>query len=314
MSELARIATQIRKLDSLIFRMNQTFQENADHPVLPHNIQGIEALRRQLKRRFAKLADRRWQDVCTYNLHAQGDEFITVRGLVAALGGFHNALSLTVDAVMQGRPKDRGHISNFAAEHAAMRLAYTDSGDESGDFRFAMIVERAKELFEPVNQSIDKLFSLAECDDTPQIHRYAQELGPAPIRALADWCHQHVRSDLDANLDWVTGGNVNRTLAKTASQWQELKEMIELVSDDLTEEVEVVGTLIAANIKTRGFVIQADKDYISGKFKEGVVSKSNTASIPKDYKFVLERTERRNYATESTSITYSLNALNPIRS
>ncbi|MEE4209426.1 MAG: hypothetical protein V2I43_09190 [Parvularcula sp.] len=314
MSELARIANQIKKLDSLIFRMNRKFQENPDHPAMPHNIQGLEATRRQLQNRFLKLADRQWQDVCTYNLRAHDDSFISVRSLSSALTGFNTALSLTVDAVMQGRPKDRGHLSSFASDHAALRLGYTDSGPNSGDFAFTMVVERGKELFEPVNASIDKLFSLAECDDTPQIHNYAQELGPAPIRAVAEWCHQHVRSGLDARLNWVQGTDIKRTLAKSVEQWQELKENIELVSDSMTEQVEVVGTLIAANIKTRAFVVQSEKDYISGKFREGVVSKGNTASIPKDYKFVLERTERRNYATERTSVSYTLVALNPIRS
>ena len=314
MSELARIANQIKKLDSLIYRMNQTLQENDDHSALPHNIQGMEAMRKQLKRRFVKLADRKWHDVCTYDLHAQDEMFISVKNLAATLGGFHSALSLTVDAVMQGRPKDRGHISSCAAEHAALRLGYTDSGESSGDFSFTMVVERGKDFFEPVNASIDKLFSVAECNDTSQLHRYAQELGPAPIRAVADWCHQHVKSDLDSCLNWVKGSDVKRTLLKTTGQWQELKEIIELVSDSMTQQIEIIGTLIAANTKTRAFVIQSEKDYISGKFREGVVSKSSTASIPKDYKFVLDQTEQRNYATERTSVTYTLVDLSPVNS
>ena len=66
MSELARIALQLRKLDSLLFRSNRELQSSPDSETLALNIPGMEALRRQLKRRFEVIAGKRWLDVCDY--------------------------------------------------------------------------------------------------------------------------------------------------------------------------------------------------------------------------------------------------------
>ena len=78
------------------------------------------------------------------------------------------------------------------------------------------------------------------------------------------------------------------------------------MSDSLTETVEISGMRIAANYKTRAFVIQSGEDYIHGRFRENVISRSNVAQIPKDYRFIIEKTMRRNYATDRASTEYVL--------
>lgn len=314
MSEIARIANQIKKLDSLIFRTSRTLQEHPDHAILPLNIQGMEATKRQLKRRFQALSNRHWVDVCRYDLNAKEDGFIPLKGVVTTLNGFQCALGVTLDAVISGKPKTSAHLSIEGAEQSTMRLGYTEGGDRSGDFAFTMVVEKRKELFEPINDSINKLLSIAECEDTPHIHRFAEELGPAPIRAVADWSNYHVKSNMDSRLDWVRESKIERTLNMSVDKWSQLKETIDMVSDKITEEVEVLGTLIAANIKTRAFVIQAEHETIAGKFEDGVINRNNAASIPRDYKFHLKRTEHKNYATERTTVKYTMVALTPFNS
>lgn len=314
MSEIARLANQLRKLESLIFRSNRALKETPKDAYLPHNIQGLESLRRQLEARFQVLASRSWLDVCQYGITTHSDEFISIRELTDTLGGFHTAVGLTLDALINGRPKDRARISKTAGQEASLRIGYPRGGDQSGELSFTMVVEKRKDLFEPVNESINTIFEIAEAHDTPQIFDYSQKLGPAPIRAIADWSYLHAKHSIDSRLDWVRERKVERTLAKTSEQWMELKDMIAMVSDDFVDEIQVVGTLIAANVKTGAFVIQAEDQQISGKFKEGVITQGRTASIPKDYKFTIERKERKNYATERTTVTHTLLALSTLRS
>lgn len=311
MSEIARIANQIKKLDSLIFRTSRTLQEHPDHAVLPLNIQGMEATKRQLKKRFQSLANRHWVDVCRYDLNARDDGFISLKGVVSTLSGFQSALGVTVDAVITGKPKSSARLSPEASAQSTMRLGYTEGGDRSGDFAFTMVVEKRKELFEPINESINTLLAITACEDTPHIHNFAEQLGPAPIRAVADWSNYHVKANMDSRLDWVRDSKIERTLNMSVDRWAELKDTIDLVSDEMTEDVEILGTLIAANIKTRAFVIQTEDETIAGKFEDGVINRTNSASIPKDYKFHLKRTERKNYATERATVKYTMIALSP---
>ena len=73
------------------------------------------------------------------------------------------------------------------------------------------------------------------------------------------------------------------------------------------------GILIAANFKTRAFVVDSGGDLVHGRFREGLLSRQKVAEIPKDYHFVLTRTIRRNLATDRISTDYVLVELTPLR-
>lgn len=313
MSELARIANQIRKLDSLIFRSNRELQVSPDHAALAMNIPGMDAMRQHLKNRFAILAGKSWMDVCKYHFHAADNLFLPVRQIIETLGGFQYAVGLTMDSLLHGRPKDKGRISATASEESILRLGYCEGGDANGDVGITLVVENRRDLMDSMNLTVDKVFSIAESTDTEQIHAFSEELGVAPIRAVADWCQQHVRADVGSELSWMRGNIVQRVIQKSPEQWRELKETIDMVSDKITEDIELEGTLIAANAKTRAFVLQSGRDYISGRFMEGVLSKHRAAEIPKDYRFFLRKTVRRNYATDRVSTDYALTRLERLR-
>jgi hypothetical protein len=313
MSELARIANQLRKLDSLINRSSRELQSHPDHPQLAMNIASLENVRKQLHGRFDILAGRSWMDVCKYRFHPSDNLFLPVRQIVETLGGFQYAVGLTMDAILLGKPKDRGRVSPTAADDGALRLGYCEGGETYGDVGFTFVVEKRKDLMDSMAVTVENVFSIASSTDTEQIHSFSERLGPAPIRAVADWCQQHVRADMGSELAWVRDNKVERTIEKTAEQWKQLKETIDLVSDKLEEEIEIEGTLIAANAKTRAFVLEAGREYISGRFVEGVLSKSKAAEVPKDYRFVLRKTVRKNYATDRANVQYSLLRLERLR-
>lgn len=313
MSELARLTLQLRRLDSLLFRSNQALQQEVEDVAMAVNVQGLEAMRRSLKGRFNVLAAKEWLDVCKYQFKPVNDLFIPINQMVDALGGFQHAVGVTADAIRQGRPKDRGNVSKTAATESALRFAYTEGGDGYGEFGVTMLVEHKRELIEPVEESVRTIFDIAESTDTDQIHAYSQRLGAAPIRALSEWSASHARAGLESSIQWVRDAEHTKSLNKTPVEWQALKKTIEMVSDSLTEEIKLRGILIAANIKTQAFVIEGpNKDLVSGKFAEGVVSRDRAAHVPRDYEFTLQKTTRRNYATDRVSTDYRLVSLDPV--
>lgn len=312
MSELARIALQLRKLDSLIFRSNRELQVSPESEALALNIPGMEAMRHQLKRRFEVIAGKRWLDVCNYRFHTGENEFLPVRQIVDAIGGFQQTVSLTMDAEIIGRPKDSGHISKEAREESILRLGYCDGGDTCGDVGIMLITENRKDLLDSMNHAVNTVISIAESTDTDQIHDYSQKLGVAPIRALSEWCQNHVRADMGSKLTLVRDNRVQRVLAKSPEDWRSLKDTISLVSDSQTDDVEIEGILIAANVKTRAFIIQSGDEYIHGRFRENVITPNNVAQIPKDYRFYLKKTVRQNYATNRASVEYAMVDLKPL--
>ena len=94
---------------------------------------------------------------------------------------------------------------------------------------------------------------------------------------------------MGSELKWVRDSEVRRTLQKTAEQWQTLKKTIDLVSDSLTEDVEMEGTLVAANAKTRAFVLQSGPDYISPSLPGASSLKAQSRRRAKDYRFSLKK-------------------------
>ena len=313
MSELARIANQIRRLDSLISRSNRALQEDPAHAGLAVNIPGMEALRFQLERRFSSMASKIWMDVCTYRFRAAGHDFLPVRQMVQTLGGFQQTVGLTMDAQIAGRPKERAYLSKEASADSTLRLGYCFGGETYGDVGIAMVAENRRDLLDSMNQAVETVLSIAQSTDTDQVHAYSQTLGAAPIRAFAEWCHHHVRADMDAEVSWLRDSEVRRVVRKSPEQWRELKETIDLVSDSLSDEIEMDGILIAANSKTRAFVIDSGGDLVHGRFREGLLSRSKVAEIPKDYHFVLTRTIRHNLATDRITTDYVLVELTPLR-
>jgi hypothetical protein len=306
MSELARIANQLLKLDSLIYRSNRELQSSPESAALTLNIPGMDALRHQLKRRFAVIAGKQWMDVCNYRFHAEGNDFLPVRQIVDAIGGFQHTIGLTMDAQMLGKPKDTGRLSKEAVAESVLRLGYCDGGDLRGDVGITLVAENRRDLMDSMNLAVSTVISIAESTDTDQVHNFSQSLGVAPIRAFSEWCLNHVRAGMGSKLTWMRDSNIQRVLTKTPEDWKNLKETIDLVSDSLTEDVEIDGVLIAVNFKTKAFVIQSGGDYISGRFRENVISKSKAAEIPKDYRFFLKKTVRRNFATDRVNTEHLL--------
>ena len=312
MSELAHIALQLRKLDSLIFRSNRQLQISPESDALALNIPGMETLRHQLKRRFEIIAGKRWLDVCNYRFHTGENEFLPVRQIVDAIGGFQQTVSLTMDAEIAGKPKDTGHITREAREESILRLGYCDGGDTWGDVGIMLITENRKDLLDSMNHAVNTVLSIAESTDTDQIHDYSQKLGVAPIRALSEWCQNHVRAEMGSKLTLVRNNHIQRVLSKSPDDWRSLKDTISLVSDSQTDDVEIDGVLIAANVKTRAFIIQAGDECIHGRFQQNVITAQKVALIPKEYRFYLKKTVRQNYATNRATVEYVMVDLTPL--
>jgi hypothetical protein len=306
MSELARIANQLLKLDSLIYRSNRELADHPESEALALNIPGMDALRQQLKRRFELLAGKQWMDVCNYRFHAEANDFLPVRQIVNAIGSFQHTIGLTMDAQMFGKPKENGRMSKEAVAESVLRLGYCDGGDSRGDVGITLVAENRRDLMDSMNLAVGTVLAIAESTDSEQVHDFSQRLGAGPIRAFSDWCHDHVRAGMGSKLTWMRDSKIQRVLAKSPDDWKSLKDTIDLVSDSLTETVEIDGILIAANYKTRAFVIQSGEDYIHGRFRENVITRANVAQIPKDYRFILQKTMRRNYATDRASTEYVL--------
>jgi hypothetical protein len=309
MSEIARLILQLRKLDSLLFRSNLALRQESGSASLAINVQGLEAMQRQLKRRFEALAAKEWLDVCNYRFRPGHALFVPIKQITDALGGFQTAVGITADAIVSGRPKDRGTISKAVADESALRFAFTEGGPEPGEFGFNLLVENRRELLEPVEESVSTIFEMAQATDSDVIHTHSQRLGPAPIRALSDWCHFHVKAGLESSVGWTRDSLQTKFIHKSPEQWRSLKETIELVSDSLTEEIRIRGVLIAANVRTRAFVIEAPNETIHGKFADDVISRTRAAQVPKDYHFTLQKTMRRNYAMDRITTEYKLTGL-----
>lgn len=308
MSELSRITTHLWRLDSLLVRANREQQRHPGHAKLAATTQGLEATRLALTTRFEVLASKEWVDVCNYRLRS-ADGFLPLAGITGTLSSFQNALSQTMDSIMRGVPRSTQHLSRVAEEESALRFGYTQIGDTSGDLDLVLLSENRRDLMDQIGCTADKVFAVAGCRDTEKMHEYSQTLGSAPIRAISEWSNSHIISQTGADVSWIRDNQPRVSIRKSLDDWKELKEIIGLVSDVKTEEIEVEGVLVAANVKTHAFAIECGDEVFSGKFVDGLISSNRAASLPWRYRFVLRKTMTENYATNRIHTRYQMTNL-----
>jgi hypothetical protein len=305
MRHLSDIQGQLRELTGAIARLERAL---ADHPLdsLLVNIRSLQKRQHELEGEFTKAAALAQSDVCTYRLFADGERE-TISGLSSVLGDFQSLFTVIYDALKHG-PKRRAVWGSESALATSLGFAYTFGGS----LGIVMTVANEKELFDdtPIDLAMKVLLAMSKAETPSQIARFAERLGPAPVRAMYKWATDHVSAGLGADIQWRREDRVKATLLIQDSELRRLKETIATTSDQQVETVTVVGRLVAADVEQRRFRLKVDKQRIRG-FYTDAISLEQTVELPKMYRATLRKTTVTYYSTEQDQVTYELLSLEP---
>jgi hypothetical protein len=307
MTHLVQVQEKLQETIANIRKMESALVEHPESPSLRANIRSLQKLQRNYEIEWLDAADERGMDVCSYRLFSEvGNP--NVAAFALALGDFQNMFSVIYDA-LRGGPKTRNRVSADIERVTSFNFGYTYPG--SVGIVFTLPNER---LLPGIGTKLDEtfatIFDLAQTDEPKAIAQYAKQLGPAPIQAAYKWAKDHSDSRIGADIEWRRNQDVRSGVRLQAPQLQRLKETIDVVSEESTEEIVVSGVLAAVNTISRTFhiVVPAFDASIKGRYTDAV-SDAQRVTLPKVYTAYLKKTTRFDYSSGDQKTTYFLEKL-----
>jgi hypothetical protein len=307
MSALLELQERLEEVGAAIGRLEPALAEERS-PSLVANLHSLQNYRLRLEQEFIEEANERGQDVCSYRLFSENFR-PTASALASALGGFQRALSVSFQALKNG-PKDTVSVTKETVRDTELGIAYTFPGS----FGVVMTLRNDVLLLEQptiLDEAIDTVFSIAKAEDPAALARIAKSVGHAPVRAMFKWASGHASSKTGADIDWRRGEQIRNTLVRQYPQIQALHDAIEDTSDEQVQIIDVVGTLVGADLYTRRFHFVSEAENMKGVFRDAI-SESQTATLPSRYYAKIQRTTKTRLSTEKQELSYFLLKLAPV--
>ena len=312
MTEILQICQRLNRLRALQHQGDAVLRLHPEHPQLITGLDSADRLTGRLERRLERICAKKWFDLFRYTFQPSNDRPVPAMELAQSICSFQQLVGVTLDSLRTGKPKERATVPQQIVDKDYFGFGYSYAGAVDGAVGFTLIADNEKMLLDShLDQTFDTVLDLAASDDTEHIYNVSQRIGSAPIRVLGEWCNSSLQSDCSTEVAWWKDAKQKRAVQHTPESWRRLRETISMVSDTLTEPMEVTGVLVAANMKTKRFVIETGDMDISGRFDDAI-SARHVVKIPHRYKAELERFEKRNYATDTVSVTYKLKALHDL--
>ncbi len=306
MSAFTDISDKIQQTEAEIRDLEAVVARYPERRTLAMTLESMQKRQKDLQADYTILANQAYLDVCRYRLFslldADKDAHPPIVGLANALGRFQDAVTLVYAALKDGA-KQRAAPSIEAAEATRLRYAYSFAGSVG----FGMTLANERVLLEEtlIEESVRIVFQIARATTAEQIAEYAQTIGPAPIRVIYEWAHAHAQADLGADIDWHHDDNVLR-LFMSASEMQDLQEVISQTSEENVEEMTYTGTLVAADIEKFRFRLTfPNGDSIGGKAERATLKRRDVI-LGRKYVARLRKTTRVDLATGAENIYFLL--------
>lgn len=306
MALVEQVVERLRETQEQINLLEGYLREAPQDFALAISLSSLRSMEEQLREEFDRVAQEQRVPVCRYRLFKEADGLYPVSALTDSLGRFQRLFSVVYDAIIYGK-KQRSTVSQEIERATTLDFGYAFSGS----LGVVMTMPRAVALFdeEQLDRAMKTVMEMARSTSSDQVHAYAAELGPAPVRSLYAWAQSHIKHEMGADIKWKEPGDAPRSLFAQVPDLRELERVILEVSDEATIVESLVGELVGANIKTHSFYLETDDGRkITGRMSD-TIGEQYTVELPKRYTAVVKKTTRINYATEEEDARYFLESL-----
>ena len=309
MTSLIDIHEKLLDTQAFISRLERRLTAYPDSELLLGNLRSAQKRHRTLERAFATEASKAEVDVCSYRLFTEKG-VPSIAALSEALGEFQTLFSLVYDALKNG-PKERSRLSQDIVNETSLGFGYAFSG--SVGMVMTLPNERLLLGETRLDESMNLVFQMAKASSASEIAKFVAKIGRAPVKAIYDWAKAHADHELGADIEWRRQEQVRSQLFIQKPELENLRNVIDEMSEETEEEIEVVGDLVGADVRRRTFHIrpQAGSD-ISGRFAVAI-DEEHTVELPRPYRARLRKTTKFIYSTEEEKVNYSLLALFPLQ-
>lgn len=266
MSDLAELARKIRDTSTVIVRAERKFAQHPEDDALELNLLGLSKRFDNLKSQFQEEADRQEIDICDYRIIPEIEGSYPISGIGSALSSFQEMVSVFLAAIKDG-PRKRASVPAEVAQLAALNFGFAYPG--SLGFALTIPNERLMLIESDLDRAIESVFQIVKARSTEEISKIARELGVPPIRKVHDWADAHTKYGFTVDIKWRRGAEIRRQTLAQIEELQEVKRLIEAISERKSETIEIAGTFEALNVHSRTFRLEpAEGEAIVGHFAE----------------------------------------------
>ena len=141
-----------------------------------------------------------------------------------------------------------------ALEHTEFEFGYTTPG--SLVVNLVIPNERLLLRGSDLDDAVAIVFEMSRASSPSDILHYAEKIGRAAVRGLYEWVDKHVDSGAGVDVEWRRALEVRSELVLQQQEFQRLKEVIDVCSDEQEEELVLTGWLTGVDVKTKRFRFQ----------------------------------------------------------
>ena len=315
--ELAELRSQIEALNKCILDCQRNLVDHPDTGSLRLQLQSYTKLRNQFESQWVELANNLGQDVCTYYIHSADESRPSIRAVSDMLSAFQRSITTVYDALKSG-PRERANTSKNVREETSLEFGFTSPGS----LMVTCTIQNRQMSFwedslDTVNASsaIDAIYNIAHAGEAHDILEYSKKFGRPAIRSVYSWIATHLNYDSGIRVLWHSHSvSRRRDIRLHRPNLIRLKNIMEEATDQVVEDVDLIGYLDNWNRRMRRFAIVSsvsgeDEDkYISGKIAEAF-DMSASVILPGSYNVSLKKIERREIATDNVDVQYELHDL-----
>lgn len=262
---------KIKELNEKIDRYNQFVKTHPERGGVKGNIKTLKFIRQELiteKNKLVSINKEEW------HFHLQGTQIKNHSVYSETLIKFIQKvveLNYTIIRSLKEGPEVRGKFSKEFKDDFGLYIRPFSLGSFDVVFEPNNSVDN-QTLFKSTwnKEAFDKLFELMECgDDLDKIHTISTTLGTSSIVKYKEFLNLVSSKKLDIVIE--EKGFKNHRFVLKNDDAKEIYNSIKGFDENNSEELELTGTLVAADlVKFRfGFISDSD-ERIDGKFPEGL--------------------------------------------
>ncbi len=310
---VATIAGRIRDVSRHVAILESDIAQFPDDPLPQVEMASLLRHQKDLRNQFEFAARESGVTVCKYRLFGNADK--SFGKVCQTVAEFQKLYTLIYSAIKSGK-RSRRQVPSEDEFLSTFGLAYTFAGSVG----VALTLAQQRSLFDELaddnqfDQAMGTLCDLAKLDSTDKVRQYAADLGIGVIRELYEWSATHAQFSLGADIEWLHGRKVTRSVLVQHQELARLKSAIEVTSDVKDEPpFTVTGNLRGADTEPASFHFEIDGGKeIRGTFTDVITDANPLQQLPLRCRAEIFRKTIIKYATGEEIVTWHLLKLTPI--
>lgn len=307
MSGILGVLNEIQSTEAEVHKLEQLVVQYPERRSLRLALQSLAERQEALNEEFNSIAFQTGVDVCSYRLFNSADSRPSIGVLSKVWGDFQALFTTVYDATKNG-PKHKAKFSADVMTESALQWGYTFVGS----IGVVLTVPNERLLLEQteLDKAVEAFTHLVQSTSSEHIAEASKTLGRASVVRLKQWAEGHINAGLGADFKWMRGDHVRAEFFVQEPEIENLHLAILETSDEVVQDIELLGRLVGIDVEIRTFhIIAEDGSEIRGKIDESIGVASLT-EVPKVYNARIRRWSKLNYATGEESITHRLLDLN----